>query len=110
MTSEQTVLLKCVEGITDFDDPAKAKNGAIQRLLRDTTVQEDTELGIEGVSPCVRATEDGVVYDLFLNGTSVGYNVIKAFCRVPNLSLPEVVTEGEPGEVYEIPLIGGAWG
>ncbi|MHC4120276.1 MAG: hypothetical protein ACYSWO_22510 [Planctomycetota bacterium] len=74
------------------------ENNSIQKLIDTLAVEGDDEQGIEEVCPEVIATQDGVLYDVLLNGTSVGYFACRTFCKIPafpNLEMPDLIAHGQ---------------
>lgn len=119
--SELVIAFLKIEGeVICYDKGSYTKNPDVRWLVKELIVKADKELGIEKVDVEVRASENGVLYDILLNGGSIGYFATKAFAGVlEEMKMAELVTYGPSTEVdtpalleehdhklYVIPLLG----
>ena len=117
MSSLVIGVLKCEGDLASYDAKSKPTSGPVRDLIDDLRVVEDHEWGVEAVEPEVVACGD-LLYDIKLNGGSVGYFALRTFVSVyAGLRLPELLTHGPETnvddvldrydhQVYVIPLFG----
>lgn len=108
-------MFKCKGNLASFNSKSRTCNKAIAWILSNLEVRENVEHGIKAVD--VEVVADGsVLYDVKLNGKSVGYFALRNFVNIIGLlSLPELIecvpeNNGDlelfEYKVYTIPLFG----
>lgn len=116
MSSLVIGVLKCEGELASFSNEQKPASGPVRKLIDDLTVAEDREWGVEAVEPEV-VTDGDAVFDIRINGNSVGYFALRTFAMVYGLILPELLTHGPESivddvldkydhQVFIIPLFG----
>ena len=88
-----------------FNEIQQPLNKELRKLMNDLLVEGNKEKGIDEVDVKLVATESGKVYDIHLNGKSIGYNAVKLFVETSkSLSLPDHIARGTMKEVDETSL------
>lgn len=113
MSNSVVGLFKCDGDLASFNSSSRPANDDIAWLLSNLEVRADVEYGIDPVEVEVIADGD-VLYDIKLNGKSVGYFALRTFVNtLDRLSLPELIAHGPEAnperfdyQVYVIPLFG----
>jgi len=91
-TTSPIAVLDVQDDLQDFSDMYATDNEGIHWLLKNLPFADEEDTPIDVV---VRATTDGVLYDVFLNGKSVGFRTVGAYCDVlSGLEMPEILFSG----------------
>lgn len=110
-------VFKCEGDLASYDAKSKPTSGPVRDLLDELRIVEDHEWGVEAVEPEVIVSDD-LLYDIKLNGKSVGYFALSTFVKVySDFRLPELLTHGPETivdgvreeydhQIYVIPLFG----
>lgn len=91
--SEMQAFLRVESDLSTYENNSFTANEGISWLLDNLPVKGDPEYGVQEVSVTVIASRDGTLYDILLNGESIGYLGVKTFAKtVEGLKEPELIT------------------
>lgn len=92
-------VLRCDGDLTVFSSGQSPANPDVRWLIENLTVRADVEWGIDPVEVVV-ITDGDYVFDIKLNGKSLGYFALRTFVdTLAGLELPELITHGPEDEI-----------